>query len=268
MGQTICIANPKGGVGKTTTAVNLSTAMAMAEKKTLLVDSDPQGNATTGLGIDKAKLSRTLYRAMIGKTEVTRTVMDTQLDFLKILPTGVDLYRAETELMTRAGRETVLENLLKELKESYDYIIIDSSPSLSLLSKNSMAASDSLLIPLQCEFYALEGMGHLLKTIQDLATRNKLRIQINGLLLTMFDPNENICRQIADAARGHFNGLVYKTVIPRNTDLRESASYGKPLLLRNLLSPGAKGYLDLAREIWRREKPGTMKQADSEVGMV
>ncbi len=268
MGQTICIANPKGGVGKTTTAVNLSTAMAMAEKMTLLVDGDPQGHATTGLGIDTARLSRTLYQAMIGKTSIARTIMDTQLDFLKMLPTGLDLYRAETELMTRVDREKVLRNLLKELKGSYDYIIIDSPPSLGLLSKNSVVASDALLIPLQCEFYALEGLGHILKTIQDLATRNKLRIQINGILLTMFDPNENICRQIADAARDHFNGLVYETVIPRNTDLRESASYGKPLLLRNLLSPGAKGYLDLAREFWRREKSGIRRQADREVGMV
>lgn len=262
MGQTICIANLKGGVGKTTTAVNLSTAMAMAEKKTLLVDSDPQGHATTGLGINKAKLSKTLYQAMTGKTAITRTVMDTQLDFLKMLPTGVDLYRAEKELLTRADREKVLGSLLKELKGSYDYIIIDSPPSLSLLSRNAMAASDSLLIPLQCEFYALEGMGHILETIQDLGTRNRLRIQINGILLTMFDPKENICRRIADAARAHFNGMVYKTVIPRNADLRESASYGRPLLLRNLLSPGARGYLDLAREIWTREKPGTMGHAD------
>ena len=264
MGQTICIANPKGGVGKTTTAVNLSTAMAMAEKMTLLVDSDPQGHATTGLGIDKTRLSRTLYQAMIGKTSMTRTVMDTHLDFLKVLPTGVDLYQAETDLMTRVDRETVLRSRLKELRGFYDYIIIDSPPSLGFLSKNAMAASDALLIPLQCEFYALEVMGHMLKAIRDLATRNKLRLRINGILLTMFDPNENICRQIADAARDHFDGLVYETVIPRNTDLRESASYGRPLLLRNLLSPGAKGYLDLAREIWRRKKMEAMGPDESE----
>ena len=252
MGQIICIASQKGGVGKTTTAINLSAAFAAAEQDCLLVDCDPQGHATSGMGINKAGLTATLYHAMIGKVAVKELIIDSELESLKTLPAPIELFRAEAELSSKPHKEKIIWNLLTDLKKTYDYIIIDSSPALSLLTLNAIIAADFLLIPLQCEFYALEGMGHLLKTFQALKKRFNPEIKIAGILLTMFEPGEIISSQIAEATRDHFKDLVFKTVIPRSVHLRESSSHGKPLLLKNIMSIGAQSYLKVAKEFMDR----------------
>ena len=245
----ICIASQKGGVGKTTTAINLSSALAVAEKRTLLVDCDPQGNATTGMGIDKTKLTKTLYHAMTGNATAGELIMDSRLEFLKTLPARVELVRAEAELTSRPDKESLLRNALRHVKKAYDYIIIDPPPSTGLLPLNAMTAADALLIPLQCEFYALEGLGQLLRTLRLVKKKFNPGLKIAGILLTMFDAAEEISRKIVEQARDHFKGLVFKTTIPRDVQLRESPCFGKPLLLQDIMSAGARSYFELAQEI-------------------
>lgn len=252
MGQVICIANLKGGVGKTTTAVNLSTALAIAEKRSLLVDCDPQAHATSAMGINKTKLTDTIYHVMLGRTIIQKPIITSDLEALNTLPARIELARAETELMPKPDKETILRNLLKDLKETYDYIIIDSPPSLGLLTVNAISAADYLLIPLQCEFFALEGIEHLLKTVQSLKQHINPGVKIAGILLTMFEMGENISRRIGNEIRNHFKNMVFKTAIPRSIHLRESAVYGKPLLLKDISSLGARSYLKLAKEIIER----------------
>jgi chromosome partitioning protein len=249
MGHVICITNQKGGVGKTTTAVNLSTALAMAEKGSLLVDCDPQGHATMGIGIDKASLRKTLYHAMMGRVSAAELIADTPLGYLKALPSRIELLRAEGELFSKPGKERILQRLLADLRERYDYILIDTPPALNLLTMNGIVAADSLLIPLQCEFYGLEGLKDLLRFIRILKKRFNPDLRISGILLTMFDSSERLSHQIAGQARLHFKEKVFGTLIPRDSHLQESAGYGLPLLLRDMKSLGSRRYLDLAREI-------------------
>ena len=251
MTQIICIANQKGGVGKTTTAVNLSAALALSGKRTLLVDCDPQANATTGLGIDKNALEKTLYHGLIGEADIEGLIVASEIDMLSVLPSRVELIGFEVEMMTADDREQALKKLLSQVSNGYEYIIVDCPPSLSLLTLNAMAAADALLIPLQCEFYALEGLGQLLQTKALINGGINPGLSIAGILLTMFDKRTNLSHQVAEEATKYFKGKerVFSTSIPRNVRLGEAPSFGKPILLYDAASMGAQSYIALAKEI-------------------
>ncbi len=249
MARIISITNQKGGVGKTTTAVNLSASLAVAEKKTLLIDIDPQGNATSGLGVPKEEVSTSIYNALIDEVPVKDLLRDTELDFLKIIPSNIDLIGVEIELVPFANREMRLRNTLQEVKGEFDFLIIDCPPSLGLLTVNSLTASDSVIIPLQCEYYPMEGLSQLLKTIQLIKKSLNPSLKIEGILLTMFDKRNNISHQVTEEVRKHFGAMVFNTVIPRNVRLSESPSFGKPIILYDADSRGAESYLELAKEV-------------------
>lgn len=256
MATILCIANQKGGVGKTTTAVNLSAALAVSEKRTLLVDCDPQANATTGVGLDKSKLTKTLYHGMIGDVEAAGIIVDSQIESLKVMPSRVELIGFDVEMMDRPYREQALRRLLAPVVRDFDYILIDCPPSLSLLTVNAMTAADALLIPLQCEFYALEGLSQLVQTVQRIRSGLNPGLKIAGILLTMFDRRTNLSHQVAEDAGNHFKELVFKTTIPRNVRLGEAPSFGQPILLYDAMSTGAVSYFSLAREIMASNHAG------------
>ncbi|MGD8986361.1 MAG: ParA family protein [Desulfobacteraceae bacterium] len=254
MGHIISIANQKGGVGKTTTAVNLSASLAAAERSCLLVDCDPQGNATTGLGFDKSSLEDGLYELMLGSAVEDGVIMDTELAGLDLIGATTDLIGAEVEMVSADEREYRLRKRLLSLKSRYDYILLDCPPSLGFLTVNALTASDSVLIPLQCEYYPLEGLTQLLKTIWAVRKRLNPTLDVVGILLTMYDSRNNLSIQVAEEVRGHFKKNVFETIIPRNVRLSEAPSHGKPALLYDIKSRGAQSYLALARELVRREE--------------
>lgn len=251
MARVICIANQKGGVGKTTTAVNLSASIAVAEKRVLLIDIDPQGNSTSGIGLRKEQSNGTIYQALLRGSGLRDMIQKTSLAHLDVVTSNTDLIGAEVELLQEKNRERRLEQLLKEVESDYDYILIDCPPSLGLLTINSLTAAHSVLIPLQCEYYALEGLGQLLKTIRLIKQSLNPRLEIEGILLTMFDVRNNLSHQVASEVKSHFKDKVFKTIIPRNIRLSEAPSHGKPALLYDIHSKGAESYLTLAKEIMR-----------------
>jgi chromosome partitioning protein len=250
--RVIAVANQKGGVGKTTTAVNLSSCLAVAEKKTLLIDCDPQANTTSGVGVDKANLESSVYDAIIGRKTMLDVIIPTDLSFLNLAPSSIALVGAEVELVNMMSREKVLAKALEPVLSLYDYIIIDCPPSLGLLTLNALTAADSVMIPIQCEYYALEGLSQLLHTIRLVQQNLNPRLDIEGVLLTMYDGRLNLSRQVAEEARKFFEGRIYSTVINRNVRLSEAPSFGKPIILYDILSTGAENYMALTKEVLSR----------------
>ncbi|MBN8544076.1 MAG: ParA family protein [Alphaproteobacteria bacterium] len=254
MTRIISVVNQKGGVGKTTTAVNMATALAACGKEVLLIDLDPQGNASTGLGIPSAQRIHTSYQVLIGESSLEQAAVKTIIPRLSIAPATIDLSGAEIELVNMSAREYQLKNALKDMPNHWDYVIIDCPPSLGLLTINALTASASVLIPLQCEFYALEGLSHLLKTIRLIQTKLNPTLSVHGVVLTMYDRRNKLTEQIEQDVRSFLGTDVYRTVIPRNVRMSEAPSHGKPALVYDLKCPGSQAYLKLAREVIQRER--------------
>jgi chromosome partitioning protein len=258
MSHVIAIANQKGGVGKTTTAINLGASLAVAERRTLVIDIDPQGNATSGLGVEHRDSRPTIYSVLIGQSTLSEAVLrSVHFPHLDLVPSTRDLVGAEIELVSAFSRETILSKALSRVRDEYDYVLVDCPPSLGLLTLNTLTAADAVLIPIQCEFYALEGLSQLLNTVRLVQRGLNRSLQIEGVLLTMFDRRLNLSRQVAAEAREYFGPKVYRSAIPRNVRLAEAPSFGQPIVMYDVLSSGAQAYLALAHEVIDRTEKAT-----------
>ncbi len=249
MGKIISIANQKGGVGKTTTAINLAASLAALEFKTLIVDADPQANATSGIGHNPKEIEYSIYECMVDDVNPSDCIVETDIDYLYLLPSHIDLVGAEVEMVNIGNREGKMDEVLSTIKDQYDFIIIDCSPSLGLITVNALTASDSVIIPVQCEYFALEGLGKLLNTIKIIQSRLNTTLEIEGILLTMYDVRLRLSNQVVEEVNAHFNSLTFETIIPRNIKLSESPSFGLPAIAHDAESKGSVSYLNLAREI-------------------
>ena len=254
MGKIISVANQKGGVGKTTTAINLAASLAALEFNTLIVDADPQANATSGVGLDPNQITTGIYECMINGIAVKESVHKTNIKYLDILPSHINLVGAEVEMINLDNREDKMKSVLNAVRETYDFIIIDCSPSLGLITINALTASDSVIVPVQCEYFALEGLGKLLNTIKIIQTRLNTALQIEGILMTMYDIRLNLSNQVVSEIRTHFKTIAFETIIPRNVKLSESPSFGLPVISHDADSKGATSYINLAKEILRRNQ--------------
>jgi len=267
LGKIITLANQKGGVGKTTSAINIAASLAVLEYKTLLVDADPQANATSGVGFDPKAIKTSLYECLVGEVKAKDIILETETPNLYLLPSHLDLVGAEIELINSPNREKIFKQILDEIRGDYDYIIIDCSPSLGLITVNALTASNSVLVPVQCEYFALEGLGKLLNTIKIVQSRLNPDLEIEGILLTMFDPRLRLANQVVDEIKRHFEDIVYNTIIHRNTRLGEAPSFGKPAIMYDAESKGSINYMTLVREMLQRNNDTNIPNSSKEFNL-
>lgn len=262
MGKIIALANQKGGVGKTTTTINLAASLAVLDQKVLIIDADPQANSTSGYGFDVKNIQSSIYECIVDEVDAKKVVLKTDISNLHIIPSHIDLVGAEIEMLNLPNREKVLKKAIEQIKDEYDFILIDCSPSLGLITVNALTAADSVIIPVQCEYFALEGLGKLLNTIRIIQNRLNPELAIEGFLLTMYDSRLNLSNQVYEEVKRHFQEMVFDTIIQRNVKLSEAPSYGKPVVLYDASSKGAINYMNLAREILQRNS--MTKMSDEE----
>ena len=262
MGKVIALANQKGGVGKTTTAINLAASLAVLEYKILIIDADPQANATSGVGFDVRNVKTSIYECIVDDLDPRKIILNTDINGLDLIPSHIDLVGAEIEMLNLPNREKVLKYIIEKIRDDYDFIFIDCSPSLGLITVNSLTAADSIIIPVQCEYFALEGLGKLLNTVKIIQTRLNPELEIEGFLLTMFDSRLNLANQVHEEVKKHFQEMVFETVIQRNIKLSEAPSYGKPVILYDANSKGSQSYMDLAREILQNNEMTKIRNSE------
>ena len=267
MGKVIAIANQKGGVGKTTTAINLAAGLSVLEYKTLVIDADPQANATSGVGFDPRSIKTSIYECIIDDVEPSNIILNTSTPFLDLIPAHIDLVGAEVEIINLPNREKMMRKVVNKIRNDYEFVIIDCSPSLGLITINALTAADSVIIPVQCEYFALEGLGKLLNTIKIVQSRLNPDLDIEGILLTMYDNRLNLSKQVAEEVKTHFQQMVFNTLISRNTKLGEAPSFGHTIMMYDLNSSGAINYLNLAREILQKNELTRIKNSEKQINI-